>query len=172
VEVIGPRHRRRFAASAIVVSLIGAIVAAVLLTRSTSRSAEGSVARSASTSTAFPAPHPAAAAGTYPVYGMTPKQVERFTGKPTKIQGSCWLFRPAAGTQNGKSTRMVGTMSLGEPGSIASQSNGWVKLCFWEGGFSEAYRQIPIKGELLWRPWSPSGPILDGCADPSACIPP
>lgn len=152
--------------------MVGAVVAAVLMTRSTSSADTSSAARSASTSTAFPAPHPEAKAGTYPIYGMTAKQVERFTGRPTKIQGRCWLFRPTAGTQSGKPTRMVGTMSLGQPGSLAAQSDGWVKLCFWEGGFSEAYRQIPINGELLWRPWSPSGPIVDGCADPSACIPP
>ena len=169
---MGPRNRRRLAAGAVVVAMLGAILAAALLTRLSSSPDKSSVTRSTTTATAYPHPHPEAKAGTYPIYGMTPKQVERFTGKPTKIQGGCWLFRPTAETRNGKPTRMVGTMSLGEPGSIASQSDGWVKLCFWEGGFSEAYRQIPINGQLLWRPWSPSGPILDGCADPSACIPP
>ena len=147
-------------------------MAAIVVTRSTSGADTSSVTRSATTANAYPHPHVMGKAGTYPIYGMTRKQVQRFTGKPTKIRGGCWLFRPAAGTQNGLPTRMVGTIVLGEPGSIASRSDGWVKLCFWEGGFSEAYRQIPIKGKLLWRPWSPGGPTVDACAAPSACIPP
>jgi hypothetical protein len=157
---------------AIVVAAIGAVVAAVVVTRSTSSAGTRPAARSVGTSTAFPAPHLETKAGTYPVYGMTPEQVERLTGKPTKVRGSCWLFRPTAGTENGKPTRMVGTMSLGQPGSIEARQNGWVKLCFWARGFSEAYRQTPIKGQLVWRPWRPGGLIVDACADPRACIPP
>jgi hypothetical protein len=157
---------------AIVVAVIGAVVAAVVVTRSTSNAGTRSADHLASASTTFPAPHLETKAGTYPTYGMTPAQVERLTGQPTEIRGSCWLFRPTAGTENGRPTRMVGTMSLGQPGSIAARQNGWVKLCFWNGGFSEASRQTPVKGQLVWTPWSPGGPIVDGCADPRACIPP
>lgn len=152
--------------------MVGAVVAAFVVTRSTSDPETSSVAQSASTSTTYPAPHPMGQAGTYPIYGMTPKQVARFTGRPMKVEGSCWLFRPTAGTQNGLPTRHVGTIVIGDPGSIAARSNGWVKLCFYENRFSEAHRQVQINGQLLWRPWDPGGPTVDACADPSACTPP
>jgi hypothetical protein len=103
---------------------------------------------------------------------MTPKQVEHFTGRPTKIQGACWVFLPTVGTQDGQPTRFVGTMQVGFPGGTDVGSHGLVKLCFYEGEFSEAHLQLPIKGRMVWQSWSPGGPTVDGCADPSACVAP
>ena len=161
---MGPRSRRRLAAGAIVVAVIGAILAVVLVMRSGSKPSAGSLTRSTTS-----APSSLGKAGTYPTFGMTQKQVQHFTGPPTRIQGGCWVFRPKAGAENGLPTRSVGTMSLGDPGSIAARSNGLVKLCFYNSTFSTASQQIELNGELVWTDFTPGGPVTSSC-DP--CTPP
>jgi len=161
---IGPRNRRRLAAGAITVAILGAIVAAVLVTRSSSAPSSASSARSTTI-----APSSLGKAGTYPTFGMTRNQVRQITGRPTRSQGGCWVFRPKAGTENGLPTRSVGAMSLGDPGSIAARSDGLVKLCFYDGTFSTASRQIELNGQLVWRDFSPGGPVTSSC---HPCTPP
>ena len=79
------------------------------------------------------------------------------------------MFRPKAGTENGLPTRSVGTMSLGDPGSIAARSNGLVKLCFYDGTFSTASKQIELNGQLTWTDFTPGGPVTSSC---QPCTPP
>jgi hypothetical protein len=95
--------------------------------------------------------------------------VEHITGQPMRIQGGCWLFRPKAGTENGLPTRSVGTMMIGDPGSIAARSNGLVKLCFFDGVFSTAFRRIVFQGQWVWSDFSPGGPVTSSC---QPCSPP
>ncbi|HST14129.1 MAG TPA: hypothetical protein VLJ44_04650 [Gaiellaceae bacterium] len=164
MKSLGPRNQRRVATSATAIAVLGAIVAAVLVTRSSTKPTAASSARSTTT-----APGSLGKAGTYPTFGMTPKQVRQITGPPTSTRGGCWVFRPKPGDENGLPTRSIGTMSLGDPGSIAARSNGLVKLCFYEGTFSTASRQIEFNGQLVWRDFSPGGPVTSTC-DP--CTPP
>jgi hypothetical protein len=163
VERPGPRNRRRLAIGVLVVTVIGVISVGAWLTRS------GSSPTLSQSTTSTDSPHPLFKAGTYPTYGMTRKQVERITGPPTRVQGSCWVFRPTAEMQHGLPTRSIGSMSLAQPGSLASHWNGLVKFCFYEGGFSTATHQIPFNGQLVWRAFNPGGPILDSC---HPCTPP
>jgi hypothetical protein len=132
---LGPRNQRRLAKSAIVIGVIAAVVATVLLTRSpqsqpplSGRSAGGT-----------------AAANGRLVFGMTPPQVRRLTGRPKITQGSCWIYQAKAG--------MVGSVSLlpsGErvPASLATSE---LKLCFFAGVYSSASLRFFDRQNGVWR---------------------
>ena len=120
---MGPRNKRRLSAGAIVVVGAVAIAAAALIWSSHNHSGS--------------ATSPAARSSSGPwfvrrlVFGMTPKQVNRAVGvRPIKIQGACWVYRSTAGTYNGLPSRRVGTLWMGQPGSIAARTADAIKLCF------------------------------------------
>jgi hypothetical protein len=92
-------------------------------------------------------------------FGMTPRQVERVTGKPTSVRAGCWLFLPQHG--------MVGSISMGPPGSPAARSTGDLKLCFYGGVFSTAFRHFFSKGAWQWVAWVPHLTVLSGDSQPS-----
>jgi hypothetical protein len=136
---IGPRIRRRLVAGGIVVGAIAAIAGAVLLTQSPAHS--GATAGRSNRHGA------SASTGRAVAFGMTGRQVRRLTGPPTAARGRCWLFRP----QNG----MVGSISMGQPGSIAARSTGDLELCFYGGVLSSAFRHIYEEGRWQWNVWNP-----------------
>jgi hypothetical protein len=89
---------------------------------------------------------------------MTPRQVERLAGgKPATVRGNCWFYTPTAGTFDGKPFRTVGSLSMGEPGSIASRSADALKLCFYGGGLSQAFQHdaADATGKAVWFPALP-----------------
>jgi hypothetical protein len=131
---MGPRNRRRLTTAGIGSAVIAAIVVAVWLTRSPGHSGSALSGRSPEQSSASHAPKL--------TFGMTPQQVRRLTGNPTTTRGSCWLFRPEAG--------IVGSIVLGQRGSIARRSPGALKLCFYGGALSTAYRHIRFNGRWEW----------------------
>jgi hypothetical protein len=138
---IGPRNQRRLARGAIVIGVAAAVVAAVLVTRSphsqsalSGRSAESTVP-----------------ANGHLVFGMTPQQVRRLTGRPTIKQGSCWIFQAKAG--------MVGSVPLLPSGDRvpAALATSELKLCFFAGVYSSASLRFFDKqnGRLRWVGWPP-----------------
>lgn len=137
---MGPRNQRRLVAVAAVV--IGA-VAFVLLSRSPNHPGTALLPRPAQ-------PSVPAATGTLS-FGMTPQQVRSLTGKPTKAQGACWLFKPS-------STGMVGSISVRSSysrGPYNPRTTGDLKLCFLGGVYSYAFlREFrPHQHDWVWAGW-------------------
>jgi hypothetical protein len=67
------------------------------------------------------------------VFGMTKQQVEHITGPPTKQQGSCLYFLP----KHGK----IGAIPMANT-FPAGPHEGYLRLCFVEGQYSSAARQV------------------------------
>jgi hypothetical protein len=145
---MGPRNRRRLTAGSSALVLVAALAFGVLqLTRSPGSPGSSGAAHS---TTSLKAGHL--------VYGMTPRQVERLAGgEPTTIRGDCWFYKPKAGMQDGKPIRMVGSLSMGDPGSIASRTADSLKLCFYGGGLSQAFQHdsASASGPAVWFPALP-----------------
>lgn len=134
--VIGPRNRRRLVAVVAVLGVLAAIAVGVgLLTRPSNHSGSNSTLRAAL----------AVNATVNLTYGMTHKQVEQVTGKPTIVRGNCSLFRP----KDGK----VGSLSMGLPGTPAAKSEGDLKLCFYGGLYTSATRYTLLNGKWVWTEW-------------------
>jgi hypothetical protein len=134
VTTLGPRARRRLIGVAACVAVIGGITVALFSTHPSHRPSEAASARFIYANRDLR-------------FGMNRSQVRRISGPPTATKGDCWLFRPRGG--------MVGSISMGAPGSIAARSSGALKLCFYVGSFSSAYRHIFYGGRWKWVEWSP-----------------
>jgi hypothetical protein len=153
---IGPRNRRRLTiAAAVGLAVTGAVVAAVLLTRSTTHSG-----REAGPATQHTRPsvdprwkcvygqsHAGGCVLMFGgvVYGMSPQQVEHRLGKPTTKQGDCWVY-----------SQLVA-------GDLAAQGvvKSTVSECFFGGRLSVTSQQDYVRrnGKLvLWRPPAPKLP--------------
>jgi hypothetical protein len=112
--------------AAISLSVIAVLVVTVmLLTRSSDHPGSAVPARSPGAS--VPEGHLVA--------GMTPQQVRHVAGRPTAVRGGCWFYRPKAGK--------VGSLSVGDPGSIAARTADLLKVCFYYGVFQQAFEHIP-----------------------------
>ena len=134
------RTTRRLAQATFAAGVTGAIVAAVLLTRSLDHS--GLPVR----------PQPSASASkAHLVFGMTPQQVQHLTGRPTATTGSCWLFRPTT-------TGRVGSISV-QPSFSAlpydPRTTRDLKLCFLGGVYSDSYLRefSQSEGKWVWGAW-------------------
>jgi hypothetical protein len=140
---LGPRARRRLVGAGVGVAVLAAIGAAVLLTRASGHPTPPSATLSAGSSGQNP----------HLVFGLTRQQVRRQSGPPAATRGNCWLFHPRNG--------MVGSISMGQAGSIAARSNGALKLCFVDNAFSYAFRRLYLRGRWKWTSWIPNLVIVD-----------
>jgi hypothetical protein len=136
------RRDRGFATVVIVFGVIAAAVTLLLLTRSRDRSGDPF---STPAQSSRPRVHG------HLVFGMTPQQVLRRTGQPSKIQGNCWLFSP---TKAG----IVGTISVQPSWSrlpYDPRTQGGLELCFTAGHYSHSYQHMfdPRKQKWVWFPW-------------------
>lgn len=142
---MGPRNRRRLLKVGVLALGLTALLATLLLTRQPSPGNSGA------------AGHLATASGYGPdlVFGMTRQRVERITGAPTKIQGSCLLFRPKGG--------MVGAIPILRTYPVGD-AWGYLKLCFFNGVLASAARWDMAEGgpspngqrpraKYMWVPW-------------------
>jgi len=143
---MGPRNERRLITGGIALAVIAALVlGAMRLTRSTSTPGAGLSARSAHSSPLTL------------VFGATPKHILHVAGRPTTIEGRCWIYRPKAGMEGGLPTSTVGSISLGQPGSIAARTANGLKLCFFGGTFSDAFIHSRVSSEgYRWSSFDPS----------------
>jgi hypothetical protein len=131
---LGPRARRRVVGIAVGVAAIAAVAAGVLSMQSSHHPPGATTARFIYANRNLE-------------FGMTRPQVRRISGPPTATRGNCWLFRPRRG--------MVGSISMGDPGSIAARSTGDLKLCFYANAFASAFRHISVDGRWKWIAWTP-----------------
>lgn len=132
---MGPRDRRRAARGAVALGVVAALAAAVLLTRWNDRPVPPS-----------PAQPVTSAPSSHLTFGMTPRQVQHLTGKPTETRGQCWFFRPSG-------TGMVGSVSV-QP-SFATvpfdpRTTGNLKLCFLGGAYSYSELRAFDKRQHKW----------------------
>jgi hypothetical protein len=136
------RPDRRVATGAIVLAAIVAAMGLVLLTRSRD---------DAGLTLSTPPAHVRPRADGHLVFGMTPQQVLRRTGRPVKTQGDCWLFAPTA-------AGIVGSISVQPSWSRLPYdprtANG-LKLCFAGGRYSYGYQHIfdPHEQKWVWSAW-------------------
>jgi hypothetical protein len=82
---------------------------------------------------------------------MTPKQVLRRTGQPTRTQGNCWLFSPTR-------TGIVGSIAVQPSWSrlpYDPRTAGALKLCFVGGRYSYGLQHIfdVRKRKWVWSAW-------------------
>ena len=136
------RQRRRRVVVAGVLLMIGLAVAVMLLNRNHNA---GRVAVSTRAAQITPSkPYGLA-------FGLTPAQVIRRTGQPTKTQGRCLFFAPTK-------TGTVGSISV-QPSWSRLPYNPTatrdLRLCFAGGGFSDGYLRAfdPNKHKWVWAAW-------------------
>ncbi len=140
---VGPRNRRRLIGGGIALGVAGAIIAAVLLAHPGNHSAVSSTP--ASQTSPVVSKHQL-------TFGMTPKQVERLTGKPAVKRRSCWFFHPS-------NQGMVGSISV-QPSFARSlpydpKTTGDLKLCFLGRvySYSELHTFDKRNDKWSWEAW-------------------
>lgn len=126
----------------VLAAFIAAAVGAVLLTRSHNDSSVALSTRPAQVSPSKPYGL---------VFGLTPKQVIRRTGQPTKTQGRCMFFSPTR-------TGTVGSISVQPSWSrlpYDPTTTRDLRLCFSGGGFSDGYLRVfdRNKHKWVWSAW-------------------
>ena len=135
-------RNQRMATGSVVLALLAAAVGALLLTRSHNGSG---VAPSTRTTQLSPSkPYGLA-------FGLTPEQVIRHTGQPTKTQGRCMFFSPTR-------TGTVGSISVQPSWSrlpYDPTTTGDLRLCFAGGGFSDGSLRVfdPNTHKWVWSAW-------------------
>ena len=134
---LGPRNRRRLRTGGSAVAVAGAAVLALVALAHRSSGGSGSVV-AAQTHRQRPTASSSSRA-THLVYGMTPRQVQHFAGRPRKVRGGCWYYKPTGGK--------VGLLTTGLPGT-PSMTADQIKLCFYSGVLSFEYAHLftPEKG--------------------------
>ena len=95
------------------------------------------------------------------IFGMTPQQVLRRTGHPTKTRGNCWLFSPTK-------TGVVGSISVQPSWSrlpYSPRTQGGLELCFTGGHYSNSYQHLydPQKQKWVWFAWPQT--LMHGTTD-------
>ena len=138
---IGPRNKRRLMTGTVVLTVLGASVAGLLVTRPPGHPGSTSPARSGQSAS------PSARL----VFGMSPQQVRHITGEPVRTQGGCWFFQPTK-------TGMVRSISVQPAFATAlydARTTGELKLCFIGGAYSYSYLRlfIPSRHEWEWTAW-------------------
>jgi hypothetical protein len=135
---LGPRNKRRLMTGTV---MLGASVAALLMTRPAGRPGSSSAAHSG---------RPAASSARL-VFGMTPQRVRHITGEPVRTHGGCWFFQPTK-------TGTVGSISVQPAFATAlydARTTGQLELCFVGGVYSYSYLRlfIPSRHRWEWTAW-------------------
>jgi hypothetical protein len=110
---------------------VGVVVAAVLAVLAIIRHSSGGSAPVVTGHQRRSAPSSSRA--THLVYGMTPRQVQHFAGRPEKVRGDCWYYKPVHGK--------VGLLTTGFPGT-PSMTADQIKLCFYSGVLAFQYSHL------------------------------
>jgi hypothetical protein len=152
VLVAWKRRDKGIATATVVFGVIAVAVAFMLLTRSHNDSGVTLSTRPAQVS---PRVHG------HLVFGMTPQQVLRRTGHPTKTLGNCWLFSPTK-------TGIVGSIAVQPSWSrlpYDPRTRGGLKLCFTGGHYSNGYQHIFDLRKLKWVWFAWPQTLMHGTAD-------
>jgi hypothetical protein len=150
---MGPRNRRRTAQGGIALGVIAAIVLIVSLSHAKNQAAAPAQPAHASQAVARFEKN-----AKHLVFGMTKRQVQHIAGLPATVTGRCWLYRPRSGTVASLPVRTVGSLSMGQPGSIAARTADILKLCFVGNSLSDAYQHDSKSPDAPKGAWFPVNP--------------
>jgi hypothetical protein len=125
---VGPRNRQRLRTGGIAVAVVAAGAFAVLAISHRSSGGSGPVVTGDQRRST-----PSSSRATHLVYGMTPREVQHFAGRPQKVRGGCWYYEPVHGK--------VGLLTTGFPGT-PSMTADQIKLCFYSGVLSFEYSHL------------------------------